>query len=61
MPNVPKLHPAGPHDKFDHLKHFKADAPGWRLAALVVWRLPWILASVGGMFTTYAVFAKVLH
>jgi hypothetical protein len=37
----------------DRLKYFKNDAPCWRLGALLIDRLPAILASAGGVLIVY--------
>lgn len=36
-----------PKQQPDPLKHFHGDGPGWKLAALFVWRLPHILYASG--------------
>jgi hypothetical protein len=38
-----------PVQKADPLEHFKKDRPGWKLAALVVCKLPIILPAMAGL------------
>jgi hypothetical protein len=47
-PKQPKTTPK-PTEKFDHLVHFDGHGPGWKLAALVVWKLPLILPAMAGL------------
>lgn len=38
----------------DPLEHFRGHAPGWKLAALVVCKLPLILPAMAGLVTAVA-------
>jgi len=44
-PAPPKLLPTQP--QLDHLQHFTGEKPAWKLACLVVWKLPTIITAVG--------------
>lgn len=37
----------------DPLEHFRGEGPGWKLAALVVCRLPYIVAAATGGFVLW--------